>query len=217
MQQFLLQSFPANPDPSPALLKALLINGARSLGTIYDFNMQPNAGNEQGWGLVKSHEQPSRFLDQRLSLHVVRGSKPEHRALHRAICQLYFSKNSDPNATNNPVRVSLVWTDPPGNPAAGVALVNDLELTVTDGTRQQYLCRQRFPRRGHFHRSQLSHQSRRRGHDQQRAERLFAAADHPAADRHGHGQPGECQRRHRPRPTRSRRISRWSFRAMTPR
>mgnify|MGYP003685249677 CR=1 FL=1 len=31
-----------------------------------------------------------------------------------------------------PLRVSLVWTDPPGNPAAGVKLVNDLDLVVSN-------------------------------------------------------------------------------------
>ena len=41
---------------------------------------------------------------------------------------------SDANATNYPLRITLVWTDPPGNPAAGLALVNDLDLVVTDGT-----------------------------------------------------------------------------------
>ena len=38
------------------------------------------------------------------------------------------------DATNYPLRVTLVWTDPPGNPAAGMALVNNLDLVVTDGT-----------------------------------------------------------------------------------
>ncbi len=38
--------------------------------------------------------------------------------------------NSD--AQNQPLRVTLVWTDPPGNPAAGVKLVNDLDLVVTN-------------------------------------------------------------------------------------
>src|SRR5208283_1289583 len=37
-----------------------------------------------------------------------------------------------PGATNQPLRVTLVWTDPPANPAAGVKLVNNLELVVTN-------------------------------------------------------------------------------------
>ncbi len=35
-------------------------------------------------------------------------------------------------ASEQPLRVTLVWTDPPGNPAAGVKLVNDLVLIVTN-------------------------------------------------------------------------------------
>src|SRR5262249_12230910 len=30
------------------------------------------------------------------------------------------------------LRVTLVWTDPPGNPSVGVKLVNDLDLIVTN-------------------------------------------------------------------------------------
>ena len=37
------------------------------------------------------------------------------------------------DATNWPLRFTLVWTDPPGNPAAGIALVNNLDLMVTEG------------------------------------------------------------------------------------
>ena len=34
-------------------------------------------------------------------------------------------------ARSHPLRISLVWSDPPGNPIAGVKLVNDLNLSVT--------------------------------------------------------------------------------------
>ena len=37
-----------------------------------------------------------------------------------------------PDATSQPLRVTLVWTDPPGNPVASVKLVNDLNLIVTN-------------------------------------------------------------------------------------
>ena len=39
------------------------------------------------------------------------------------------------------MRVTLVWTDPPGNPVASVKLVNDLDLIVTnlDDTNYVYL------------------------------------------------------------------------------
>ena len=37
-----------------------------------------------------------------------------------------------PAATSQPLRITLVWTDPPGNPVASVKLVNDLNLIVTN-------------------------------------------------------------------------------------
>ena len=37
-----------------------------------------------------------------------------------------------PAAQTQPLRVTLVWTDPPGNPVASVKLVNDLDLVVTN-------------------------------------------------------------------------------------
>src|SRR4029077_2878640 len=49
MQEFFEQRL--HLTNSPALYKALLINGARSLGPLYDFNAQTPA-NVQGWGLV---------------------------------------------------------------------------------------------------------------------------------------------------------------------
>ncbi len=57
MQEFLQSRLnPPLTNPSPALLKALLINGARSVNQQYDFNTQlhgllPAGPNEQGWGL----------------------------------------------------------------------------------------------------------------------------------------------------------------------
>jgi len=50
----------------------------------------------------------------------------------------YRIKLTNPEATNFPVRLTLVWTDPPGNPAAAVKLVNDLDLIVTNEVTQEY-------------------------------------------------------------------------------
>ena len=43
---------------------------------------------------------------------------------------------------DQPLRLTLVWTDPPGNPAAGVKLVNDLDLVVTNTGHGRGLFRQ---------------------------------------------------------------------------
>ncbi len=48
MQEFYLNAYGARP--SPAMLKAMLINGARATG-YYDFQVQ-NAINYEGWGMV---------------------------------------------------------------------------------------------------------------------------------------------------------------------
>ncbi len=120
---------------SPALLKALLINGARSVGgTRYDFQVQ-NAKNFQGWGLVRARNSipggltnfsaglPSSmwFVDQSPTNALATGQSQTR--------QLTLPLGS---ARSQPLRVTLVWTDPPGNPAAGVKLVNDLDLVVTN-------------------------------------------------------------------------------------
>src|SRR6185295_7930538 len=48
-----------------------------------------------------------------------------------------------PAARAAPLRFTLVWTDPPGNPAASLKLVNDLDLIVSnnipDGTGETYI------------------------------------------------------------------------------
>ena len=122
---------------SPALNKALLINGARSLGNGLDFQVSGTA-NQQGWGLVNitntlpqlgavagtpegaAVTAPTVFYDQAPTRMLVTGEEQ------------VFNVTVSTNARNFPLRITLVWTDPPGNPAVGVKLVNDLDLIVTD-------------------------------------------------------------------------------------
>ncbi len=119
--------------PSPALLKALLINGAR-LGVNYSYEIQ-NPLNYEGWGLI--------YLPNSLP--------PGMTNQLNAACASFFVDQSPTNAlatgdshtymvmidTNTfaqylPLRVTLTWTDPPGDPAAAIKLVNSLELVVTN-------------------------------------------------------------------------------------
>jgi subtilisin-like proprotein convertase family protein len=121
-------------NPSPALLKALLINGSRSSGTVYDFQVDPLL-NYQGWGLPSLNNSlpmrfletednktsPVQFFDQAPDLAVATGES------------VSWSLNLSTNGARAfPLRFSLVWTDPPGNPAAGIKLVNDLDLVVSN-------------------------------------------------------------------------------------
>lgn len=104
-------------DPSPALIKALLINGADKLavGSTY-----PDPS--QGWGrinLTTLKDTPvykTFFYDQDKLLSV--GGVESQR-------YIYFVNSS------RPFRVTLDWTDFVGTPSASKALVSDLDLVVT--------------------------------------------------------------------------------------
>jgi subtilisin-like proprotein convertase family protein len=113
---------------SPALNKALLINGARSLGIQYNVQVQ-SVVNHQGWGLVNMSNtippgitsataKPLWFFDQ-----------SNTNALATGDSQVY-TITVPPQARSSPLRVSLVWTDPAGNPASSLKLVNDLDAYV---------------------------------------------------------------------------------------
>jgi hypothetical protein len=117
-------------NPSPALLKALLINGAEDLaggpnGAGGNLANIPN--NNQGWGRVslenivlqapQSDRGPKIFSDQR---HAFTAAGQEHTI------------RVAPVATTRPMRITLVWTDAPGAANANPALVNDLDLEVTE-------------------------------------------------------------------------------------
>jgi subtilisin-like proprotein convertase family protein/subtilisin family serine protease len=130
MQEFLEQR--VGVGHSPALMKALLINGARSLGGSYNLQVQ-SVTNSQGWGLIdvpnsipaglSNLDQTAcslRFFDQ--SPTNALATSQSHTRVFAVSC----------NAQSKPLRATLVWTDPPGNPAAGLKLVNDLDLIVTN-------------------------------------------------------------------------------------
>lgn len=50
----------------------------------------------------------------------------------------YKVRLSNAEATNSPVWITLAWTDPPGNPASAVKLVNDLDLSVTNAANGEF-------------------------------------------------------------------------------
>ncbi len=123
-------------NPSPALLKALLINGAEDLaggpsgrtnaaGNPIPLTNIPN--NDQGWGRVSlenilllppdSDRGPKIFLDQR---HAFTADAQE------------YTIRVAPVDTTRPLRITLVWTDVHGAPGANPALVNDLDLEVQE-------------------------------------------------------------------------------------
>jgi subtilisin-like proprotein convertase family protein len=118
---------------SPALMKALLINGARPLTAPGAFQVH-SATNSQGWGLINL----TNSLPAAISNSVARAAAPMQMfdqspddALATGQSHTRFVSLS-PTATNHPLRVTLVWTDPPGNPAASLKLVNNLDLVITN-------------------------------------------------------------------------------------
>lgn len=136
----LMQDFFTNTlhtAPSPGLLKAMLINGARVTGN-YNFN-QASEINFEGWGEVNlPNSLPQSitnlvtnptggtntsvfFLDQSVT-----------NALATGDSQTFVVAVNTNSSSTLPLRVTLAWTDPAGNPAAAIKLVNNLDLVVTN-------------------------------------------------------------------------------------
>ena len=120
-------------NPSPALLKALLIAGARPSEGVYNFN--PSDGrNDEGWGLVRLPNSlppaiQTNFTGTAASSIFLQDQSPTN-ALATGDSHTFRLTMQTTNSVT--LRVTLTWTDPPGNPAAAIKLVNSLELVVTN-------------------------------------------------------------------------------------
>jgi subtilisin-like proprotein convertase family protein len=131
MQEFFEQRM--HQTNSPALMKALLINGARSVGNLYNLQVE-NTINFQGWGLVHlQNSLPSVLTNSSPSgSSIFMLDQSPANALATGQFDTRTFKLNTPDARDQPLRITLVWTDPPGNPLAGLKLVNDLDLVVTN-------------------------------------------------------------------------------------
>ena len=113
-------------------MKAMVINGARPVSGSYDFNVQA-AVNSQGWGLINLPTSLPGSLTNLTaatnSIIVVEQNPTNALATGQSHTR---SLALSPAARNQPLRITLVWTDPPGDPIASVKLVNDLDLIVTN-------------------------------------------------------------------------------------
>jgi hypothetical protein len=103
--------------PSPALVKAALINSAVDMDS--EFGTAPVPNNDEGWGRIDLTELIGAdatfdFLDQTETL--TQGQVYEKHIFA-----------ADPDL---PLRITLVYTDVPGSPLTIPALVNDLDLEV---------------------------------------------------------------------------------------
>ncbi len=103
--------------PSPALVKGALINSAVDMDPSFGTGFVPN--NDEGWGRVDlteliGSERGYQFIDQTTPL--AQGQVYE--------TQVFISDFEEP------LRVTLTYTDVPGTPLSIPALVNDLDLEV---------------------------------------------------------------------------------------
>ncbi len=105
--------------PSAALVKAALIASAEGMAGAYTGGPAPSMG--QGFGRVNLATALALAGGGR-TLEVVEGAG---LATEGAWTHTYLV------AGGGPLKVTLVWTDAPGTPAASRALVNDLDLVVT--------------------------------------------------------------------------------------
>lgn len=114
----------AGADPSPAMLRALVVNGAEPVTT-----GGPIPNNVQGWGRLS--------LRELLNPGVARVALDQNDLLVRpGDARQWTVRVVDPR---RPVKITLAWTDPPGAVGTGTAtasaIVNRLALRVADGAR----------------------------------------------------------------------------------
>jgi hypothetical protein len=114
---------PANGfSPSSALLKAMCINSGNNL---YGTPVVRAPDNNIGWGRIDADSVLYFSGDQRRLLLVDNTAGLGHGQ--------YIEYKVNVVDGTIPLKVSLCWTDYPGNPAVVKQLVNDLDLTVTNG------------------------------------------------------------------------------------
>jgi len=124
--------FAGSTDPSAALIKATLINGAKDIspgqygtGQYQEIPDSPRPNNVEGWGRVD------------LSSTIFSSSSPDF--YYYDVASGLSTGETDQYQVNlspvfYPLSVTLAWTDYPGSTPAEGALVNDLDLTVTGPT-----------------------------------------------------------------------------------
>lgn len=104
--------------PSPALVKAALINSATDVDDGFTtFEAVPN--NDEGWG--------------RVNLPALIGSTRNYDFTDQTTLLTnggIFEKRILVGSSDEPLKITLAYTDVPGLPAAAIALVNDLDLEV---------------------------------------------------------------------------------------
>ena len=107
----------AGSTPSPALVKAALINSAADMDDGLTTDAVPNG--DEGWGRV---DLPALIASPRDYDYTDQTSLLTNGAV--------FEKHVLVADASEPLKITLAYTDEPGLPAAVIALVNDLDLEV---------------------------------------------------------------------------------------
>ncbi len=119
VRQWFINNF-TNP-PSPAMTKAFLMNSTRYLNGAY--------ANDNLWSDVQGMGEMNLGTAFDGVSRVFRDELPEDLFTASGQTRVFTGRISD---TNQPFRVTVAWTDAPGN-TVGDAFNNDLDLTVTVG------------------------------------------------------------------------------------
>ena len=128
--QYHLKKF--GQPPSPAMVKAALVAGAvdpagglenDETSSISLKRLDPIPNNNSGWGRVSL----ASLVDQKMTQFIV-----DQSVVFSYSTQAY-SKSIQVVDPTKPLRVVLAWTDPAASPLATRTLINDLDLTVSDG------------------------------------------------------------------------------------
>ncbi|HEX4951566.1 MAG TPA: S8 family serine peptidase, partial [Blastocatellia bacterium] len=138
-------------NPSNALIKAIILNSGRNMTGSYTADNAPAAekgalpNSGQGWGRM-TLDDPLYFPGDRRELKILadiwNGATATETARPAPNPAITTGQTHTYQLTNvstvEPLRISLVWADPKAAPGASVALINDLNLEVTDPTGKVY-------------------------------------------------------------------------------
>jgi hypothetical protein len=110
----------AGATPSPAMIKALLVNGAKDISGV-----GPIPNTTEGWGRVD--------IPGSLGLDFIGSEYIDQSAVLNSVGQVWEVTFGVPE-TSEPLKISLAWTDAAAAVAANPTLVNNLDLeVVTNG------------------------------------------------------------------------------------
>lgn len=129
-----LKTYEERPKPSAALVKGMLINGARPI--VEDYNgtaIQYYPNTKTGWGEVDLYQ-------------TLFPTAPTVRKYYDVKSGLATGQRMDFPivAGTGRFKATLVWSDYEGNPASSPFLVNDLDLVVTAPQNSYYLAGNQF-------------------------------------------------------------------------